>query len=279
VAAELNARRHFYVTALSSVFNYPLFALMWFASSVELGGSFPQAIACFMVSSFARWAWLSGAKSLVVHAVPSAHISEQGLTALQSVLNLGMFRLDQVALSLAFFAGAASAYSEGGVAQYMYLARGSEVLIGFSVVAGTVLFPRRYVSFPSVSSANRVTYRFVSAAGLGLLAISIVVTLILRHLYRGPILPTALIVPFVLQVPLALVSNLMTYSFMRDERVPALLRNLLITLVVGSAWVLLSRVRGIEMLAWTVPIQLSVFVTLCVTFGWGEKRVIYARHR
>jgi len=275
LAAQLNARRRFSEAAFGNLLNYPLFVALWVAAARSGGPSLEQALALFAASSGVRYAWLAWRSRSGMHEAKSFDLTVKGWIGAQGALNLFAFRSDQIALALLLFLGADWVAGSADLNAYVFLARFPELATGILVLAGTVLFPGRHLGPRPLAGGGRVLgyYGALAASILVLAAAGVVAAL---PVFVGKTPPAAWVAPFILQVPLVLLANLVTYSMQSQGYLPGLLRNLLAGSLAGLAVIGLA-VAGHSLagVAWGGPVQLAVFVALGLVADWGRAIALF----
>lgn len=259
-AADANARRRHTRAAIGTLLNYPpFFALLWlctqFWSLTET-----QALWLFCVSSATRFAYFyASAGHLFGRARDS--IKPTSAIALQPILNYLAFRMDYVALTL-LIVWLPLELSASWTSQYMFLAKFPELLSGVFVQAGLVIFPRitaRSLSLDTLAKLGRQYWQWI----LGSVIMVAIGAAVYIRIYADEDIPEILIVPFAIHALLVFPVNLVTFLMLQKGSIEALIVNLFLAILLGVAWVIAIGVFGDwTLLAWLVPLQLSVLVLL-----------------
>jgi hypothetical protein len=268
--AELNARRDFGITGLSGWLNYPLYVLILFAVARSREPSLTECLGWFAATSVLRLAFLEVLyrRSARADALP-IRLHAPLRFALQSVLNVAVFRLDQIALALMLFLFHAAPPQEE-LGTYVYLARFPELATGLLVIVGTVLFPLHHLNPIITGRPFQPSLKLFVPLGLAAAAGTAAVVAAAAFLKADGGFPLGLAALFLLQVPLILLANLATYSMQSQGHLPGLLRNLGIACAVGSVVAILAiGTSSIMLMAAVVPIQLAAFIGLSLRARWG----------
>jgi len=190
----------------------------------------------------------------------------------QQALNYLLFRADQIVLAILGL----QLQSLNDAGMYIFLAKFPELAAGIMVVAGTVLFPRIYISYPCDIRqllGALVKHGPLAAGYVAALALSMYVYLLL---WKGPDISPWLLLPFLLHTMVIVLVNNITYSALRQGYLRRLLTNLALAVSVGLAVaVQLHFGFNVFALAWIVPVQLLVFITLTFALNWGRTRQLY----
>ncbi len=269
LAAELNARRRFLESAAGNLLNYPLFLGLWYVAAQRVPPTLGQAILLFAVSSAIRYAWVAWRASIGQRDSSPFDLTVKGWIGAQGVLNLFAFRSDQIGLALMLFLGVQWVAGNADLSAYVFLSRFPELATGILVLAGTVLFPGRHLDSARRPGNSRVLGYYAVLAAVIFAFAAAAVALVLP-LFVGKAPAVAWVVPFILQIPLVLLANLVTYSMQSQGHLPGLLRNLFfaglagVAVIGAAAWN-----QSLQLVAWVIPAQLAVFVCLGLFAGWG----------
>jgi hypothetical protein len=195
--------------------------------------------------------------------------------ALQGLLNVAVFRLDQIVLALMLFLfHAAPPQEQLGI--YVYLARFPELANGLLVIVGTVLFPLHHLQPVTAGRPAQPALRLFVPLGLAAAVGTATVVAAAAYLKADGGFPLGLAALFLLQVPLIMLANLATYSMQSQGHLPGLLRNLGIACAAGSAVAVLAVcTSSIMLMAAVVPIQLAAFIALSLRVRWGPAIPLY----
>lgn len=271
IMADLNARQRFGVTAASNLLNYPLFFAGIFIISRFERLTIPIVLMVFLLASVVRWAFLANNRFVRegMREVVCTASMEMGV---QQVLNHLLFRADQIVLAILGL----KLQSVNDAGMYIFLAKFPELAAGVMVVAGTVLFPRMYISYPCDirQLLGSLVKRWPLAAGyVAALALALALYLVL---WKGTDISPWLLLPFLLHTLAIILVNNITYSALRQGYLRRLLINLAVAVSVGLAVaVQLHFDFNVFVLAWIVPVQLLVFISLTFALNWGRTRQLY----
>lgn len=270
-SAELNARRRFAESAFGNLLNYPVFVLAWAAFASAGSTTLVEGLGLFLATRVLRYAWVAWRASRGLSAATGFEISVKGWVGLQGALNLLVFRFDQVLLAILFFAGAGWLEANPGMGVFLFLSRFPEFATGILVLAGTVLFPKRYLMPGSFSAAVPVV-RLYLALGLAVGLAGAAALALGGTLYAGSTPDARWWLPFAVQIALILPANLVTYSMQSGGYLPGLLRNYGLGIAAGAlvAAVAVSQ-QSLVALAWAVPAQLAVFLAASLAVPWGRE--------
>jgi hypothetical protein len=275
--AELNARKRYLQSATGNVFNYPLFVicLAFLAGTITM--TLEIALSLFAITSALRlcWNFYSVRSQFTSSNGQVFQLNSQFRIAAQGLLNMALFRTDQLAIALLVFlfdAGDALPL----LSAYLFLARCPEFGNGVLNLIGTVLFPKFHVQAQCRGESarlNRVLYGWLL---LALMVLTIAALFVLIPFFDGPAISFALALPFALQVPLALLANLASYSMQTHGYLPGLLRNYLLACLAGGVVLAFAlHFMSIIVMAWIVPVQLFTSFVLFLAFSWGHPIRLY----
>jgi len=271
IMADLNARQRFKTTALSNLFNYPLFFIVIFALNHASRLDTNVTLAVFLASSALRWLWLWSNRTA------RAGRREVDCTAnvrmgTQQALNYLLFRADQIILAVLGL----KMQMDSTVGMYVFLAKFPELVSGVMVVAGTVIFPRMYIRYPFDRQALLGAVRAHSGYIAGYTAAVAAALFAYLALWNGQAIPLYLAVPFLVQSLCIVLANNITYSTLRQGYLQRLLVNLTRAVLAGGViFLFLQHDFSIRTLSWIVPVQLLLFIGLSLTLGWGRRRELY----
>jgi hypothetical protein len=278
--AVLNAKRAFYAVSVGNLLNYPVFVFLLVGTAHFVPTlTIETVLLPFMLSSLLRYCWLTVRFSDIQKSATPISLTGKSRFGAQGALNLALFRSDQIMLAVTVFATNVLLIDLGELSKYLFLARFPEVATGVLVLVGTVFFPTYH--FSDAGRTRREMRRsavgrfYVFAACICLL-VGMITIAIARYLFAGPLPPLAWCAPFALQIPLILLANLATYSMQSQGYVPVLLRNLAISVAAGAVVLSAAVATGsLYMLAWTVPSQLAIFITLFYIAPWGTSTTLF----
>lgn len=276
LAAELNARRRFLESAAGNLLNYPLFLALWYLAAQRTAPTLGQAVLLFCVSSAVRYAWVAWRASIGQRDASAFDLTVKGWIGAQGALNHFAFRSDQITLALLLFLGVDWVAGSADLSAYVFLSRLPELATGILVLTGTVLFPNRHLA-PGIDTGNRAVLGYYAVLAAAILALAAVAAAVALPLFVGKAPTPSWVVPFILQIPLVLLANLVTYSMQSQGHLPGLLRNLLVGSLAGMAVIAAAAMnQSLLLVAWVVPAQLSVFVALGLFAGWGGAIRLFA---
>lgn len=275
IAADMNGRGLHGAAAIGNMLRYPLFFLLLFVLHRVIGVSGAQALGVFLITSVLRWLWLT-AQRANLKSLPPVVCSTNVRLAFQQLLNYMVFRGDQLILSTALGTAIIRFAPPDYLQKYLFLAKYPELVAGVMVVVGAVFLPRLFVVYP----IDR--YRLWGTAVahwhiLGLYVLLVGAPIILQaQLWRGSSIDPGLMAAFGISALLALPSNVLTYSMIRQGYVRALTRNLTFSLALGLAISAVGYALSSPIpLVLTVPVQLFLFIVLGLSVNWGERTPLY----
>ncbi|MRR54706.1 MAG: hypothetical protein EG822_09380 [Deltaproteobacteria bacterium] len=266
VMADLNARKRFKTTALSNLFNYPLFFIIFFALNYFQDVGVTLVLTVFLLTSFARWTWLNCNR--VVNADFEQVVCKVNLEmGIQQVLNYLLFRFDQIVLAIIGL----KLTMHGDVGMYVFLARFQELISGVVILAGTVLFPKMYIKYPINGWAIIINLKKHAHYVIGYAATIFVAMVVYLNLWKGQPIPYYLALPFLIQTMCIVLVNNVTYSVIRQGYLRSLLSNMSFSTILGLLmFVFLQFDLSALDLAWIVPTQVIMFLLLSFVRDWGK---------
>ncbi len=273
--ADLNARERYTSVMTASLLNYPLFFLLVFGLQVWRPVTIGLALAMFVMTSVARWAWLSVHRSL--HSrLPALSCQGTALTGVAPLLNFLMFRVDQVLLGTTVVTTFVATIGSDFVRQLLFLGRYQELLSGGIAMLTGILLPRLHLRYPFsireilMTAATRRWLILVHIIGVGLSLAAY--TLV----WRGAPLPTILLVSVAVSALLILPANVLTYSMIRQGHLRGLVRNLAVAVAIGLGTIVASYIFGApKVFVIAVPLQLTFFVSLALSSSWLARQHAY----
>jgi len=269
--ADLNARQRFKTTALSNLFNYPLFFIIIFVLNHFGRLSTPVTLTVFLASSCLRWLWL-WCNQTTRPGRREVDCTANAQMGLQQALNYLLFRGDQIVLAVLGL----KMQMNGAVGMYVFLAKFPELASGVIGVAGTVLFPRMYIRYPFDRQAFLGTIRGYSGYIAGYVAAVSVAFFAYLCLWKGQAIPFYLAIPFLVHSLCIVMVNNITYSTLRQGYLQRLLVNLTWSVLAGAVIVLfVQHDFSITVLSWIVPVQLLMFTSMSLALSWGRSRELY----
>jgi hypothetical protein len=230
-----------------------------------------DAVWLFSLTSVARFLYFYFS-SPVFFSLASGPYSGPSLSlAIQPVLNYLAFRMDHLVLTV-LLVWAPHTLQSGFLFQYVFLAKFPELLAGIFVQAGLVIFPRVNLKSPltnkNVIDLARRHWPWC-ATTLALITVSAAMYI---QLYLLEQLPFAMMIPFAVHALLVFPTNLVSFGMFQIGRTRKLLSNLSIALLIGMTWVVVIGATGTwSLLAWLVPLQLTVFVALGLMHTSSER--------
>lgn len=273
--ADLNARERYTSVMTASLLNYPLFFLFLFGLQVWRPVTIGLALGLFVLTSFARWAWLIFNRSFPT-ALPTLSIQGTGLTGIAPLLNFLMFRVDQVLLGTTVVSTLVATVGSDFIRQLLFLGRYQELLSGGIAILTGMLLPRLHLRYPFVARdlvRTAATRRWSILGYVGAVAVSLAVYTLV---WRGAPLPAILLICAAVSALLILPANALTYSMIRQGHLLGLVRNLAVAVTIGLATVVASYKLAAPMIfVVAVPLQLVVFVALVLTSNWLDRRHPY----
>lgn len=271
IVADMNARQRFKTTALSNLFNYPLFFFIIFTVNYLGTLTTTLTLAIFLLTSFLRWLWLWCNKTVrpeMQEVVCTANVQ----MGLQQTLNYILFRADQILLAVLGL----KLQSAANASIYVFLAKFPELVSGVMVVVGTVIFPRVYLKYPFDRQTLVGTIKSFSGFICAYVAVVSLAFFVYLLIWKGGALSFYLTIPFLLHALCVILVNNITYSALRQGYLQKLLTNLSWAVLAGGALFLLLQTRfSISALPWLVPLQLLLFITLSLTLDWGRRRELH----
>ncbi len=271
IVADMNARQRFKTTALSNLFNYPLFFFIIFTVNYLGTLTTTLTLAIFLLTSFLRWLWLwcnKTVRSEMQEVVCTANVQ----MGLQQTLNYILFRADQILLAVLGL----KLQSAANASIYVFLAKFPELVSGVMVVVGTVIFPRVYLKYPFDRQTLVGTIKSFSGFICAYVAVVSLAFFVYLLIWKGGALSFYLTIPFLLHALCVILVNNITYSALRQGYLQKLLTNLSWAVLAGGALFLLLQTRfSISALPWLVPLQLLLFITLSLTLDWGRRRELH----
>jgi hypothetical protein len=274
--AELNARRKFLVTSVGNLLYYPLFVLLWMLAALCWPATLLQGLLLLALCSAVRLIWFIGAPQSRDNLRPAV-VTRHFVPATQGLLNMAMFRSDQVLLATITFTGYMSAPPIGALAVYVFLCRVIDIATGFMVIVGTVNFPKYPLQGPALREAGFRKLGIIVATFSALTTLGGAAVFWALKLYGGDGPTPGIVIAFCLQIPLIFMANFLTYCLQRDQRFHALLRNQALAIAAGCAVLACyAATENLVWLAWVVPTQLLIFSALGLIGPWGHKHQIHS---
>lgn len=272
--AHANARRRFGVTAVANVLKFPLFFVLIFLSSGWYSGR-TFLLLCFLLSSMARAVWIYRQRE------QQSQDQEVFLSAVlpmtvQQLLNFCLYRLDQ--LALASF-GTFTHITAQSTEMFVYIAKFPELIGGGILLLGTLTFPTLVAGsqIPDVHLRLRITRGaklLLLVASLGICVGFFVYQISWKE--GMTISLFQLSVPFLLTASLILPTHVVSYVMLRNGYLRNLIRNLGVGVVSGGIVCTIALKAGhVTLLAWTVPIQLIVFLLTSFTMHLYPSKALY----
>lgn len=269
-AAELNAKQMYAATALGNIFNYPVMLALLLAISTVKPPTLIQATTCFATSSVIRFAWLNFVHSRSTAATQPATIANVPLVGMQGLANWMLFRSDQIALIYLPFL-ISSNQNPDWLSHYLFLTRIPEISTGMLLLVGTVYFPKYFIANPNTDGLNKKIFKGLAIITITLSLTVYFVTSFALRLFNGPEIPTTMAIPFIVQVPLVFMANLVTYSMQSQGHLPKVVHNALLSAVVGAIGIgMMVTCSSAYQLGWLVPLQLTIFICLGLFLSWGS---------
>jgi len=272
ILAELNAREKYTDVMIANMLNYPLFFALVFGLQLWTPVSLPLVFLVFVFTSFARWAWLSIA---IRHETPLPERQFEGtvLSGLPPLLNLLLFRVDQVLLGTTAIMTLVATVGNDFVRQILFVDRYPEIVSGGLTALTGLLLPRLYLHYPFTiqeliaSSAKRwwliAVYVLIMVLPLALYAL----------LWRGAPLSPILLAAGAVSAILILPTNALTYSMIRQGYLRGLVRNLTIAVLTGLIVIAAGYAFRVPFgVVVAVPLQLLVFVVTTLVMSWRAGR-------
>jgi hypothetical protein len=274
--AQFTARRQYLGVAIGNLLNYPLFVALLATAAHQVDLHLELGLGIFAASRATRLLWFILMDQRRVPDESTFRLSSQGYVAAQGVLNLGLFRLDQLALAGAWFGPGQGAPAGNLVAAYVFLARFPETATGVLVLVGTVLFPNVHFR-PSESGIEwRRAARLCAALALLAAGAALVAIWLAAPFFGGVSIPVELVYPFAVHVALILPANLVTFSMQSYGFLPALLRNYGVAIAAGALVTIgFLATSSFILLAWVVPLQLGLVLVLTAALPWGKPLVTH----
>lgn len=271
IMADLNARQRYKTTALSNLFNYPLFFITIFL--VNHFGRLNTAVtlSVFLAASCLRWIWLKS------NQFRQTDFNEVACTAniqmgMQQALNYLLFRADQIILAVLGL----NLQFNNSVGMYVFLAKFPELVSGVMVVAGTVLFPKVYIKYPLDRTALLGNFKKNAIFVLGYISVIVLSVYIYINLWNGQNIPFYLALPFCIHSSCIILANNITYSSLRQGYLGRLLLNLSVAVLIGLLLAFLVYYDfSVRTLSWIVPIQLIIFISVTFVLKSGRSRELY----
>lgn len=271
VMADLNARKAFKITALSNLLNYPLFFSIIFAVNFYGKLTVNLMLSAFLLSSLVRLLWLEHHRIVLPEmqeVVCKANVAMGG----QQALNYLLFRIDQLLLAIV----ALKMVTPENAGMYVFLAKFPELVSGVMVVAGSVLFPARYIKYPFSSKDIFKILKKYAVFIAGYFTAILLAFYAYLHLWKGTGIPWHLVVPFFVHSLCIVLVNNISYSALRQGYLHRLLLNLLYSVLTGLFLGAIIFVNfNVGSLSLIVPAQLLLFVTLSLVMGWGQRKELY----
>lgn len=264
MVAELSARERFMETAFVSLLNYPLFFLVLFTLSSWSRLDLIDVLVIFTGSSFARWIYLRLRARRNRTLRPISVVAGVGM-GMQQLLNFLLFRIDQLFLGTALAAAVISTQSGDFVRQFVYLARYPELASNVVVALAAMVLPRLFMRQPKMwqdAVLHLRRHRLLAALTVlgGVCAFIVYVTI-----WEGSTIPVLFGVPFLISALTALPVNAVSYSFIREQRIRLLVRNLAVSVGIGAILLLVAYWTGsVYPLLYAVPVQQIVFLTFAL---------------
>jgi hypothetical protein len=274
--AQFTARRQYAGVAIGNVLNYPLFVAMLFSASHHTDLQLELGLGIFALSRATRLLWFVILDQRHLPGETPFTLSSQGYVAAQGILNLGLFRLDQLALALTWFKPGAVTPPVSLVSAYVFLARLPEIATGILVLVGTVLFPQTHLR-PITSGIDwRPAARLCGSIAVLAAAFTLLAIVLASSYLESVNIPAELMYPFAVHVALILPANLVTFSMQSYGYLPALLRNYGVAISIGAlATIGFVVTSSLTLLAWVVPLQLGLVLALTAALPWGTPLVTH----
>lgn len=270
-AAELNAKQSYGTTAIGNLLNYPLLLCLLLIFSLYRTPTLFIGYFCFALTSLLRFYWLYYGQGLKRHEGKVLHLSNIPLTGLQGLTNWTLFRADQLAL-ICIPALTPFKLDPEVIGQYLFLVRIPEISTGILVLFGTVYFPKYFLSTTSERNESIRIYAQYFFAGLVMFCAAALVTFFAIDAFNGSAISTSMWTPFVLQIPLILWANLVTYSMQAQGFLERLVIHAFLSTIIGFSYICaLFLFDKLSLLGWLVPLQLCVFIVLGLVAPWGDR--------
>ncbi|MCA3047164.1 MAG: hypothetical protein ING61_11350 [Rhodocyclaceae bacterium] len=262
--AELNAKQQYGISAVGNLLNYPVMLALLLLIATDHPLTIGEGLGCFALSSVVRATWLCFQHNRISRGTQlrATTVENVPLTGMQGITNWALFRADQLAL-LYIPLLAITSFDETRLTQYIFLTRIPEIGTGILVLFGTVYFPKYFLPNDDQQAERSTILRlYLKLAGI-VFTLGACVGLLALPLFNGPRIDFVTALPFLLQLPLILWANLVTYSMQSQGRLAPLVTYAALAGVAGLALIaVLIGTNCHKMLAWVVPLQLSIFILL-----------------
>lgn len=266
--AELVGQQRYVAAGIATTLNFPVFVLVALVLKVTSVNVEMLFILAYCLSSVCRFLFC-------VAASPGTRTVDLGLFSplliIQQVLNLALFKSDQLFLSTAISSPQVSiVLDQSFVSAVFFLGRVSDFFTNAMLTAAAITFPNLYFYRPAPGAPWVLSRRISVSEQLAVLAFVIVVLLVFwlaSSNFSGQI-PFFLLLSTSLHVLLIFPANLATYSLMRADEIALLVVALTISVAVGLGSLIMANVaRQPILFAFCVPAQLATFVFLCIALS------------
>lgn len=274
IMSDLNARKLYLINSIANLLNYPLFFLIIFMMIVFFEIGIKEILMVFLLTSFLRWLWLNCNRTtkLDMKEVFCKANIEMGIW---QVLNYLIFRIDQIVLG-AIGLNLENVYNEQFIRQYIFMAKYPELVSGIMVVAGTVIFPKVFISYPIYPQVIYKQFQKYIVWIVSFVVILFVLWFFYISIWSGEHISWNFAIPFLINSIFIFGVNNITYSMIRQGYLVGLLRNLSCSITIGLLIVLVFYVtKQVIILTWVIPIQLILFTFFVFIFPWGRRRELY----
>lgn len=259
---QMNVQKHYNYAFFANLVAYPLFFLVLIVSSIFFRYEYWQMVVLYALCIFFRfllsWNFINSKKK--IESIKTLHLEVPINLGIQQVLNFNLFKVDQIIISLSGIV-VLLGLSKADVQQVLFLTRFPELVSGVLVSLSFLYAPHLVIenSKSFVEKFKKYKWYFLLYV-MGLLLVFGMYLFIWEGKEK---LNIFYIINYLMVAVFALFVNMITLGYMKTNKVSSLVRNLLISSILGLMFLLICYFSELgRYMVGVVAIQMLVFLVL-----------------
>ena len=260
---QMNVLKHYNYSFFANLVSYPLFFLVLLVSSLFFEYEYWQMILLYVLCIFSRfllsWRFINSQKKL--EGTHQLHLEIPINLGIQQILNFSLFKIDQIIISLGAAIMIVLGLSEVDIQQILFLTRFPELVSGVLVSLSFLYAP--YLVIDDSHKLMDVLGKYKWYFLLYIVGLLLVFGVYLFIWEGEENINIFYVVTYFLVSVLALFVNMITLGYMKKSKVNNLVKNLLISNLLGLSIGVVGYFLGLgKYVVGIVAIQMIVFLIL-----------------